>query len=149
MLRFECTQESLRPAPSSWVQWLDIERDFPLADVHWRALGGMLRKEDWRKWHDQGYKFCAVVEDGAIAAIGAVWRWSGEAWEVAAVHTRERFRRRGLARAVVSFLTEHILSSGRTATCHTDPGNTGMIKTAESVGFRRCQPPRSTDASAS
>jgi len=65
-----------------------------------------------------------------------VWRYSEEAWEVAAVYTVPAFRRRGYGKAVVSFVTAHILDAGRLATCHTRVDNAAMIATAESVGFR-------------
>jgi len=58
-------------------------------------------------------------------------------WEVAAVSTAPASRRRGYGKAVVCFVTAHILEQGRKATIFSDSTNVAMRKTAESVGFYR------------
>ena len=54
---------------------------------------------------------------------------------VAAVSTALAFRQRGYGKAVVCFVTAHILEQGRKATLLTANMNVAMHKTAESVGF--------------
>ncbi len=96
-----------------------------------------LSRHDWEEAHEQGYRYCAIVEDGEIAALGAVWRYSEDRWEVAAVGTKPNLRRRGYAKRIVSLAVAHILACGRIATCTTERGNIAMIRAAESVGFKR------------
>ena len=109
-----------------------------MARALWATAGLDLAFADWRQAHQDGYRYCGIVEEGAIVAIAAAWRYSEEAWDAASVRTVEGHRRQGFGKAVVSFVAEHILSSGHLATCTTRPDNVAMIKTAESVGFKRC-----------
>ncbi len=67
--------------------------------------------------------------------MAAIWRYSNEAWELAAVSTRPEFRQRGYGQSVASFVTAAILGQGRLATCLTAGDNTAMRRTAESIGF--------------
>jgi len=131
-----CTGASFRPADCSRVRWLDWEDDYPLAAAYWPAEYP-LGFADWVQNRDEGFRYCAIVEHGAIAALAAVWTYSQSAWEVAAVSTAPASRRKGYGRAVVSFVTAHILDQGRTATLSTEATNVAMLKTAESVGFYR------------
>ena len=138
-IRYECSRESYRPACSDTVRWLDRERDWPLVQAFWRSIGFTATKADWLQAHDDGYEYCAAIDGGEITADAAVWRYSPEAWEVAAVYTRGDKRRRGLGKAVVSLVTQHILAWGRIATCGMRRGNLAMARTAESVGFTECE----------
>ncbi len=131
-----CTPESFRSCDCSRVRWLDRETDYVLASALWPAEAPLSRG-GWEEAHEQGYSYCAIVEGGTAAALGAVWRYSKDRWEVAAIYTVPPVRRRGYATAVVCFLTAHILDSGRIATCTTEPDNTAMIRTAEGVGFKK------------
>jgi predicted GNAT family acetyltransferase len=119
------------------VRRLDVEREFPLAERLWARRGRALTLEEWRQFHRDGYRYCAIVADGQIIATAAAWKYSDTAWEVAAVGTVEEHRRQGLGKAVISFITAHLLQQGRLATCHTEPDNEAMIRTAQSVGFVR------------
>lgn len=134
-----CARESFQPCPDPRVRWLDMQADYCLAAESWRRAGHSLTLEDWQQAHADGYQYCAIVEGGSIIAMAAVWRYSDTAWEVAAVGANESHRRQGLGKAVVSFITDHILSSGRLATCTTAETNEAMIQTARSVGFS-CTP---------
>jgi predicted GNAT family acetyltransferase len=96
-----------------------------------------LSREDWEQNRAEGFRYCAIVEHGAIAALAAVWTYSQTHWEVAAVSTAPASRRRGYGKAVVCFVTAHILEQGRKATILTENTNIAMLKTAESVGFYR------------
>jgi predicted GNAT family acetyltransferase len=96
-----------------------------------------LSREDWEQNRAEGFRYCAIVEREAIAALAAVWTYSETHWEVAAVSTAPASRRRGYGKAVVCFVTAHILEQDRKATILSDSTNVAMRKTAESVGFYR------------
>lgn len=138
MTKFACTNDTFRPAPHDGVRWLDVERDFCLARDLWAKHGQTISLDDWNGFHAAGYRYCAIIKDQAIAAKAAVWRYSEDAWEVAAVSTEPEYRRQGLGKAVVAFVTACIIQSGRVATCTTEPENVAMRRTAESVGFCEC-----------
>ena len=129
--------EEVTEAYQAFLQEEDLdEEDFELA----RQFGRQdppLSREEWSGNRQAGYRYCALILEGRIVAEAAAWSRSDEAWEVAAVYTDPDLRRKGHARAVVSFATAHILSTGRVATCTTNADNTAMIRTAESVGFSR------------
>jgi len=123
------------------VRWLDWERDYALASTTWPDEHP-LDRETWQEARQLGYRYCGVVARRPaggvrLLSIAAVWRYSESAWEVAAVRTQPDARHCGYARAVVSFITAHILDSGRRATCTTGADNVAMQRTAESVGFFR------------
>lgn len=129
-----CTPDSFRPSDCSRVRWLDWESDYPLARAYW-PQDPPLSREDWEQNRPDGFRYCAIVEQEAIAALAAVWMYSQTHWEVAAVSTAPASRKRGYGKAVVCYVTAHILGQGRKATLLTESGNAAMLKTAESVGF--------------
>jgi GNAT superfamily N-acetyltransferase len=131
-----CTWETFCPHDDPRVRWLDWEADFALAQSMWPPESP-LTLAVWNEARTLGYRYCALIEAQQAVALAAVWRYSDDAWEAAAVRTRPEFRRRGYGRAVVSFVTAHILAAGRVATCHTGADNAAMIGTAERVGFAR------------
>jgi RimJ/RimL family protein N-acetyltransferase len=140
-VRFECTCDTFQPDASHSVRWLDWERDYDLASSIWPDECPLAR-ETWLEARELGYRYCGVVVRRRVGgdrllAIAAVWRYSETAWEAAAVRTQPDARRRGYAKAAVSFVTAHILDSGRRATCTTGADNVAMQRTAESVGFIR------------
>jgi predicted GNAT family acetyltransferase len=96
-----------------------------------------LSREDWEQNRTEGFRYCAIIEQEAIAALAAVWTYSQTHWEVAAVSTAPAFRQSGYGKAVVCFVTAYILEQGRKATILTESTNVAMLKTAESVGFYR------------
>ena len=129
-----CTPESYRNVEFSGVRWLDRDADYHLAEALWSPEAPLSRRI-WEDAHQDGYRYCGFVAGGQVVAIAAEWRYSDEAWETAAVRTPEGFRRQGYGKRVVTFVTSHILASGRVATCHTAFDNVAMIRTAVSVGF--------------
>jgi ribosomal protein S18 acetylase RimI-like enzyme len=129
-----CTPDAFRPTDCSRVRWLDWENDYPLALAYW-PQDSPLSQEDWEQNSADGFRYCAIVEHEAIAALAAVWTYSQTHWEVAAVSTAPASRKMGYGKAVVCFVTAHILEQGRKATILTDSRNVAMLKTAESVGF--------------
>jgi hypothetical protein len=54
-----------------------------------------LSQEDWEQNRAEGFRYCAIVEQEAIAALAAVWTYSPTHWEVAAVSTAPAFRKMG------------------------------------------------------
>jgi len=137
-LRFTCNKATFVAHECAAVRWLDWDADFEMAQPFW-PTGIPFDRQDWEEARRAGYRYCAVVEGNRIVAMAAVYRFSDEAWMLAAVRTAESHRCRGLGRQVSTFVTGHILNSGRLATCETRADNIPMIRTAESVGFRRSE----------
>ena len=138
-VRYECTPATFQPNTDHNVRWLDWKRDDVLARTIWPDERPLSR-ETWLEARELGYRYCGVVVQGIagkqrLLAIAAVCCYSETAWEAAAVRTQADARRHGYAKAVVSFVTAHILDHGRRATCTTGRDNVAMQKTAESVGF--------------
>ena len=133
-MSLRCTPTTYQVTDTSGVRWLDRDADFELARALWPAEQPLSR-HDWEEAHDAGYRYCGVIEGGRLVAMAAEWRYSEEAWEAAAVRTLDDYRRRGHGKRVVAFVTAHILTSGRVATCHTASDNLAMIRTALSVGY--------------
>lgn len=131
-VNLECAAATFRPLQSHAVRWLEVEADYPLARDFWAFP---ISPEDCQGFRDEGYQYCAVVEDGRIVSIAAAWRYSEQAWELAVVSTAPEFRRCGYGQSVASFVTATILTQGRRATCLTATENVAMQKTAQSVGF--------------
>jgi GNAT superfamily N-acetyltransferase len=129
-----CTPASFRPTDCSHVRWLDWENDYPLARAYW-PQDSPLSPEDWEQNRTEGFRYCAIIEQGAIAALAAVWTYSETHWEVAAVSTTPAARLRGYGKAVVCFVTAYILEHGRKATILTEKTNIAMLRTAQRVGF--------------
>ncbi len=130
----ECTAETFRPSMPHPARWLDVEQDFELVRDYWN---GPLTNEEWVQFRSDGYFYCAAIFEGQVISLAAEWRYSQTAWEVAGVRTIPEARRNGYGKSVVSFVTAHILASGRKATCLTMADNLAMQRTAESVGFYR------------
>jgi RimJ/RimL family protein N-acetyltransferase len=140
-VHYECTRATFRPSTAHRVRWLDWECDYDLASTIWPEESPLAR-ETWQEAREMGYRYCGIAArcpagGERLLAIAAVWRYSEMAWEVAAVRTQPDARRRGYSKAVVSFVTAHILDKDRRATCTTGADNTAMQRTAESVGFCR------------
>ncbi len=131
-----CTKDTFRPFPSEVVHWFAWERDSYLLQGFGKAKPPMSRRE-WERLREKGYRYCFAAENDRMVAWAGVWPRTEEVWEVIAVYTAPEFRRRGYGKAVVSLATAYILKCGRAASCGTKAGNLAMIRTAESVGFRR------------
>jgi RimJ/RimL family protein N-acetyltransferase len=136
MIWLKCTKDDFQPANCDHVRWLDWDPDFELASSMW-PVDCPLTREVWIQARADGYRYCGAFVGKTIISIGAEYRYSEPAWMVAAVRTATAFRRKGHAKGVVSFVTAHILDAGRVATCCTAENNAAMIRTAESVGFRK------------
>jgi ribosomal protein S18 acetylase RimI-like enzyme len=135
LITLACTINTFRPHDDPRVRWLDWDRDFEVAKDMWPE-DCPLERETWEEARALGYRYCALTVGEQAVAIAAVWRYSEHAWEAAAVRTLPAFRRQGHGKAVVSYVTAHILEAGRLATCTTSAENEAMLRTAESVGYR-------------
>lgn len=136
MIHLTCAQADFTPPEIDAVRWLARETDYALARELWATRGQELSEADWCDAHDLGYTYAGIIVEGKLVACAAVWRYSEQAWEVAAVMTREGYRRRGYSKQVVAFVTAYILQQGRRPTCTTSDDNIAMLATARSVGFR-------------
>jgi predicted GNAT family acetyltransferase len=136
MIHFSCSKNNFSPAPCDGVRWLDQDADFALARAYWLELGQTLTRKTWDMAHQFGYTYAGLLAVNRMISCAAVWRYSPQCWEVAAVSTLPDFHRQGYSKRVVSFVTEYILNSGKVATCSTDDDNLAMIATARSVGFQ-------------
>jgi RimJ/RimL family protein N-acetyltransferase len=138
--KLKCDRSDFRGTDTSAVRWLEWDADFEMARQFW-PTGIPLTRQMWEEARDAGYRYCAVVEGKEIVALAAEYRFSDAAWMLAAVRTSDRYRRRGYGKMVTSFVTKHILDSGRIATCEARDDNLAMIRTAESIGYRRSEQP--------
>src|ERR671923_257974 len=68
-VRFVCTPETFAKVDYSRVRWLDMDADYPLMREAWEVRGLAPAREDCLSWRDQGYEYCALVEDERILAI--------------------------------------------------------------------------------
>jgi len=139
-IKLICDRDQFRGGRTSGVRWLDWQRDFEIAQRFWPPAVPLTR-QGWDEARDAGYLYCAVIQKDQIVSMGAEFRFSNNAWMLAAVSTAAPYRRQGYARRVATFVTAHILDSGRVATCETNDDNVAMLRTAESIGFRWSEPP--------
>jgi RimJ/RimL family protein N-acetyltransferase len=134
LVELTCPKAQFRPVSTNGVRWLDREADWERAQAFWPSDSPLTRLA-WDEAHEMGFHCCAIIEGTAIASIAAEYRYAADTWMVAAVRTGPAYRRRGYAKATVSFVTERILSAERRVTCYTNADNTAMIRTAQSLGF--------------
>ena len=136
IVSYTCTRETFRdPGSTHPVRWLDWDADLELARRFWGPEWRASFPAIWAEARELGYTYCAVIGPEGIRARAAVWRFSEEAWELAAVYTQEAHQRQSYGAAVCAFATRAILAAGRTATCQTFADNTAMRRTAEKLGF--------------
>ena len=75
--------------------------------------------------------------NGVPVASGCIEKYSFEFWEAADIRTVKEYRNRGFGFQITAFLTNLIVSSGKTATCRTLPENTGMNRVIEKCGYEK------------
>jgi GNAT superfamily N-acetyltransferase len=131
---YTCTLDTFRGMSTKPVRWLDYESDYALVRDYWSAYS-FLSPETWSEARAASYTYAAIIEDDAIVALAAAWRYSEEAWELAAVLVEQEHRQLGYGRTVCSFVTDFILKAGKRATCTTAIDNIPMRKTAECIGY--------------
>ena len=84
----------------------------------------------------EGEYFQMYVDDIPVAR-GCIERYSYEFWEAADIRTSPEFRCLGYGHAITVFLTNQIVSCGKTATCRTLPENNGMNRIIERCGYKK------------
>lgn len=134
-VKYVCEKSMFKPVDFSNVRWADDESDYEPMREFISDFGNDLFVTDWLSHASRGYTFCAVFNDDKISSRAAILKHTDTAWEVAAVATRKAVRNQGFAKQVVSYITEHILRSGRVAILNTAEDNIAMRKTVESLGF--------------
>lgn len=85
----------------------------------------------------QDIEYFQLCQNGIPTARGCIERYSFEFWEAADIRTDEKFRRKGFGTAMTAYLTNRIVSAGKTATCRTRPENVPMRCTIEKCGYER------------
>ena len=135
-----CSSETFCPHPSDCLRWWsesDWEEYFQATDgsLSWGA--SPFSKEEWKNLYAEGYRYCAALQEGRSVAVAGLWPRSEEEWEVIAMGTALRVRGQGYGKAIVSFVTQSILDSGRNATITIRKGNAPMLQVAARVGFKR------------
>jgi len=128
--KYTLEPEHFKPQGYREVRWLSDE-DFKFVEEFWN-----MSFEDWKMAKKLNYKYCAIILENKIVSIAAAWKCSEENWEVAAVNTRSEFSNQGLAKRVVSFVTDHILNNRRKPTVSIREDNYRMKRVAESIGYR-------------
>ena len=88
--------------------------------------------------YDSGFddgEYFMLFSEGVPAAMGSIERYSFEFWEAASIRVFPGFRRKGFGRAITAFLTDMIISAGKTATCRTLPDNAAMNRVIRRCGY--------------
>lgn len=129
-VKYELKKKDFRPVAFERVRWLEDK------DYHYMRDYAKFSRELWNSAKKEGYTYCAVIEEEKIIAMAAVWKYSEDKWEAAAVSTRKGYENKGLCKQAVSFVSDHILSEGKTATLTTAQDNLPMRKVAEALGYR-------------
>lgn len=143
VLEFECRPETFRPAACPAVRWLSVTDDAEALARHFVAQGVEPNTpEGWAEIEAEGYHYAGHCEDGVLLCMAGFWTYSQESWGLVAVGTLQQERGRGLATAVCSFITAHILGASRVATTSTMSHNAPMIRVAEKLGYTGTQPAR-------
>lgn len=117
------------------ISWLDVSTDYPAAREYWAAFDQPLTFSTWETAHQFGYQYAAILRDGNILSCAAVWKFSDDTWEIAAVSTLPEHRQKGYSKQVITFLTMYTLEQGRKSVCSTNDDNAAMIATIKSVGY--------------
>lgn len=86
---------------------------------------------------DEDIEYFQLYHEGTPVARGCIERYSFEFWEAADIRTYEAFRGRGFGMAITAYLTNRIVSAGKTATCRTLPGNVRMARIMEKCGYQK------------
>ena len=137
MVHLCVTGELSQPANVWPVRWI-AEDDYEAFSKPWSNGVQGWTLEEWRQLQDEGYSYCGVFENGVLCSVAGVWKRACDVWEVIAVDTREEYRRQGMAKSVVSFVTEYILQHVKVASYTCRENNIASIGTAQNVGFRNC-----------
>ncbi len=98
------------------------------------GLGDTARKERIRETLAD---YRILRKDGIIVSFAKMHEWTDRDTKISTVYTRDEYRNRGCARAVVSSVLNEIVGSGRTAVLNVDRENPVSYHLYTSMGFRR------------
>lgn len=128
--KYEIGPSEFSPVNYDNVRWLSQD------DFRYMYEFCNMSLETWNGAKEAGYTYCAVIEDDKTISIAAVWKYSPDKWEAAAVNTRKGYENMGFAKQVVSFVTDYILSQNKIPTLTTCENNIPMRRVAEKLGFK-------------
>lgn len=86
---------------------------------------------------DKDIEYFQLYHNHIPAARGCIEKYSYAFWEAADIKTYAEYRGQGFGSAMTAYLTNKILSSGKTATCRTLPKNGPMNRILEKAGYQR------------
>jgi RimJ/RimL family protein N-acetyltransferase len=130
LAKYEIQLTDFKPVNHDNVRWLK-DQDFHYMNEFWN-----MDIETWNGAKKEGYTYCAVIEDDKIISLAAVWKYSQDKWEAAAVNTRKNYENKGLAKQAVSFVTDYIFKGNKIPTLTTGEDNIPMRKVAETIGYK-------------
>ena len=76
-----------------------------------------------------------AIKNDEILATACVEKYSPDSWDLSDVRTLTAFQGNGYAGKVCRFITDYILSKGKTATCYTREDNSPMISILLRLGY--------------
>ena len=88
---------------------------------------------------DLGFEepYVQLYIDGKPAVRGCIEQYSFEFWEAADIRTQKEFRGCGYGTLLTAWLTDQIVTSGKTATCRTLPENAAMNHILKKCGYQK------------
>lgn len=96
--------------------------------------------EDIRPWLEMSNEYAEyfrLFKDGKTVAQGCIERYSFEFWEITEIKTMEEFSGNSYATEIAAFLTNKIVTAGKTATYRTLPENIEMNGIIEKCGYKK------------
>mgnify|MGYP001772500806 CR=1 FL=1 len=130
-----CTHESFKPSSLERLAVKLGEEHAPLYRDLELERGVEVSVEEAREIL-KAYPHYGVVVGNTLASIAASYITLPWVYVVGGVFTRERYRGRGYAKAVVSAITREALSSGAIAGLHVEAGNEPAIRVYETLGYK-------------
>ncbi len=93
------------------------------------------RLVEWAEEHGRSVVFAAIAE-GEIVSYVDFGRVVDNLWEMGYMHTREEYRGRGFAKAVLSHASAYLLEHSILPLYHDSVHNVASIRAAQAVGYR-------------
>lgn len=91
----------------------------------------------WNEMSDNSAEYFRLFEGEIPVAQGCIKRYSFEFWEAADIKTEEIHQCKGYEEAITAFLTNKIITAGKTATCRTLPENAETNRILEKCGYEK------------
>ncbi len=135
-LTFRCTKDTFRPIASENTRWWSEEHWLEYHSSTDKAHRFASSRDVWTKLHRTGFRFCATMKDGRSIAAAALCPLYMDASVVMAVDVQASEAGRGRGKAIVSFVTDEILKSGKDAILQTGRTNKAMLRAVRAVGYQ-------------